>query len=131
MKLLIILLFSYSNYSFSSQIAGTGLTCYSQEDSNWNKYSGYFFKEKNIVRYYSLRKKNGHIKNQHISDLKYSLSSNFIKIDNKYTFFKINRKTLELVSKTNAKCKKHNSLLEVLKQMLMHAKEEQNKYFSN
>ena len=126
MKYLLILLFLFSTHSFSADLDGKGLTCYKIEVNNLKKYSAYYFKKKK-VKVYNLKKIENEIKIKYSYDLKYTNDKDFITIFNNYSFYKIDRKTLEIASDKKTQCKLHTSLLEVFKQMKIYANQEKEK----
>ena len=128
MKYLLILLSLFSTNSFSGEIDGKGLTCYKNEANNLKKYSAYYFKKNKKVKVYNLKKIKDEIKVKYSNDLKYTNNINFITIFTNYSFYKIDRKTLEVVSEKKTRCKLHSSLIEVFKQMKIYAKQEKEKF---
>ena len=128
MKYLLISLYLFTTHSFSDEFEIKGLTCNKIEESNLNKYTAYYFKKNKKVKIYKLRKINGEIKIENLNVLKYKKDPNFITIYTNYSFYKINIKTLELISNKNIKCKSYNSLLKVFKQMKAYVQKEQKKH---
>ena len=124
MKYLLISLYLFTTHSSSNVFEIKGLTCNKIEESNLNKYTAYYFKKNKKVKIYKLRKINGEIKIENLNVLKYKKDPNFITIYTNYSFYKINRKKLEVVSNKSIPCKLHNSLLDVFKQMKIYAKKE-------
>ena len=98
MKYLLILLLLFSTYSFSDDFADKGLTCYKIKESNLKKYFAYFFKKNKKVKVYNLKKIKDEIKVKYSNDLKYTNSIDFITVYTNYSFYKIDKKTLKLVS---------------------------------
>ena len=131
MKYLIILLFLFSTHSFTSELDGKGLTCYKIEANNLKKYFAYYFKKNNKVKFYNLKKIKDEIKVKYSNDLKYTNGIDFITIFTNYSFYKIDKKTLEVVSGKKAQCKLHSSLLEVFKQMKIYAMQAKEKFVKN
>ena len=131
MKYLLILLFLLSNHSFTGDLDGKGLTCYNIEVSNLKKYSAYYFKKNKKVKVYNLKKIKDEIKVKYSNDLKYTNGIDFITIFTNYSFYKIDKKTLEVVSGKKTQCKLHSSLLEVFKQMKTYANQEKEKLVKN
>ena len=129
MKYLLILLFFFSIHSFSDELGNTGLTCYKNDETDLKKYSAYYFKKNKKVKVYKLKKIKDEIKIKYLNDLKYSYDIGYIKIFTNYSFYKINRNTLEIISDKGNKCKPHNSLKEVFKQMNIYARNENKKLF--
>ena len=131
MKYLIILLFLFSTHSFTSELDGKGLTCYKIEANNLKKYSAYYFKKNKKVKVYNLKKIKDEIKVKYSNDLKYTNGIDFITIFTNYSFYKIDKKTLEVVSGKKTQCKLHSSLLEVFKQMKIYAMQAKEKFVKN
>lgn len=131
MKYLLILPLLFSTYSFSAGLDGKGITCNKIEENNLKKYSAYYFKKNKKVKVYNLKKIKDEIKVKYSDELKYTNSKDFITIFTNYSFYKIDRKTLELVSGKITQCKLHSSLLEVFKQMKIYANQEKEKLVKN
>jgi len=131
MKYLLILLSLFSIHSFSAGLDGKGITCYKIEANNLKKYSAYYFKKKNKVKVYNLKKIKDEIKVKYSNNLKYTNGIDFITIFTNYSFYKIDKKTLEVVSGKKNQCKLHSSLLEVFKQMKIYANQEKEKLVKN
>ena len=129
MKYLLILLILFSTCSFSkdNEIVGKGLTCIKIQETNLKKYSAYYFKKNKKVKTYGLKKIKNELKIKYLDDLKYTIDGNFITIYTNYSFYKINRKTLEVVPGKSNKCKLHNSLLKVFMQMKIYVDLEKEK----
>ena len=127
MKYLLILLLLFSNLCFSADLGGKGLTCYNIEERNLKKYFAYFFKKNKKVKVYNLKKIKDEIKVKYSNDLKYTNSIDFITVYTNYSFYKIDKKTLKLVSDEKTQCKFHSSMLEVFKQMKIYANQEKEK----
>ena len=127
MKYLLILLFLFSTHSFSAGLDDKGITCNKIEENNLKKYSAYYFKKNKKVKVYNLKKIKDEIKVKYSDELKYTNSKDFITIFTNYSFYKIDRKTLKLVSGKKTQCKLHSSLLEVFKQMKIYANQEKEK----
>ena len=121
----------FSAQSYSGEIDGKGLTCYKFEESNLKKYIAYLFKKNKKVKVYNLKKIKDEIKVKYSHDLKYTNGIDFITISTNYSFYKIDKKTLKLVSSKKTQCKLHSSLLEVFRQMKIYAKQEKEKYVKN
>ena len=121
MKYLLILPLLFSTYTFSADLDGTGITCNKIEENNLKKYSAYYFKKNKKVKVYNLKKIKDEIKVKYSNDLKYTNGIDFITIFTNYSFYKIDKKTLEVVSGKKTQCKLHSSLLEVFKQMKIYA----------
>lgn len=126
-KYFLILIFLFSGNSFADDLDGKGLTCVKNEESNLKKYSAYYFNKNRKVKFYNLKEIKGEIKIKYLNDFKYTNDKDFIKIFTNYSFYKINRKKLEIVSGKSNQCKLHNSLLDVFKQMNIYAKQEKKK----
>ena len=127
MKYLLILLLLFSNLCFSADLGGKGLTCYKIKERNLKKYFAYFFKKNKKVKVYNLKKIKDEIKVKYSNDLKYTNSIDFITVYTNYSFYKIDKKTLKLVSDEKTQCKFHSSMLEVFKQMKIYANQEKEK----
>ena len=131
MILSITILFLFSTHSFSAGLDGQGITCSKIEENNLKKYSAYYFKKNKKVKVYNLEKIKDEIKVKYSNELKYTNSIDFITVFTNYSFYKIDRKKLVLVSGKKTQCKLHSSLLEVFKQMKIYAKKEQEKLVKN
>ena len=131
MKYLLILLLLFSNLCFSADLGGKGLTCYKIKERNLKKYFAYFFKKNKKVKVYNLKKIKDEIKVKYSNDLKYTNGIDFITIFTNYSFYKIDKKTLEVVSGKKTQCKLHSSLLKVFKQMKIYAMQAKEKFVKN
>ena len=131
MKYLLILPLLFSTYSFSAGLDVKGITCNKIEENNLKKYSAYYFKKNKKVKVYNLKKIKDEIKVKYSNDLKYTNGIEFITIFTNYSFYKIDKKTLEVVSGKKTQCKLHSSLLEVFKQMKIYANQEKEKLVKN
>ena len=131
MKYLLILLLLFSTHSFSAGLDGKGITCNKIEENNLKKYSAYYFKKNKKVKVYNLMKIKDEIKVKYSNDLKYTNGIDVITIFTNYSFYKIDKKTLEVVSGKKTQCKLHSSLLEVFKQMKIYAMQAKEKFVKN
>ena len=101
MKYLVIILFFFSNHSYSREIKEKVLICIDEEkyinkDITKSDYIfGYIFNNQSANYYYNVVMNNGMYDIDNILNIKYNVNENFIIIELEFGNLFINRKTLE------------------------------------
>ena len=123
---ILILTYLFTFNLLSENIYGKGVICIYSDISNYSKYVVYIFKDK--AEHYSFNQKREKIYLHKYSGYNYKMNDRFIVLGNGY--FKINKKSMQLLSKKNKLlgiCSFYNSKKKILNQLELYENIEQNK----
>ena len=123
---ILILIYSFTFNLLSENIYGKGVICIYSDISNYSKYVAYIFKDK--AEHYSFNQKREKIYLHKYSGYNYKINDRFIILGN--GFFKINKKSMQLLSKEEkllGVCSFYNSKKKLLNQLELYENIEQKK----